>query len=386
MINVKSLQESDSELVSLARRGDREAFGRLVLRYQELARRFALRLVQQEDCAQDLAQEAALQAYLSIGSLQDPTRFKSWLCGIVWNVCRSYIRNQSSVRKSITEAAVENSHRTVSDQHIVERHEEQQIVIEAVDSLAPLYKEVTLLFYFQQLKIPEIAMQLAVSQTAVRVRLNRARQQLKDRLLRQNPEILNERRRRTMIKVIIADIARQERKDDEGRPILLYAVVLKEEKGKRALPIWIGPFEGNAIAMGLGKFPAVRPQTFDFFAALLQSVGVKIEQVQVVALKKDIFYGIVKVSRGEKTVEVDARPSDALALALSTGSPVFVAEEVLAKAGLDVPGQAGEPKVRSGMEDILKDIRKYDWFKRQIPSKEEITKANKKLIASIFNS
>ena len=189
-----------------------------------------------------------------------------------------------------------------------------------------------------------------------------------------------------MIKVTIADIARQEGKDQEGHPVTLYAVVLKEEKGKRALPIWIGPFEGHAIAMGLGKFPAVRPQTFDFFAALLQAVSVKIEQVQVVALKNDIFYGIVKVNCGNKTVEVDARPSDALALALSTGSPVFVAEDVMAKAGMDVSGQAGELKVRSGMEDILKDIRKSYTRLLQMPSREEITRANKKLINSVFNS
>lgn len=84
--------KTDNELVALARKGDKDAFGLLAQRYQVIARRFALRFIRNEDGAQDLAQEAILQAYLSLDNLHDPARFKRWLCGIVLNVCRSHLR------------------------------------------------------------------------------------------------------------------------------------------------------------------------------------------------------------------------------------------------------------------------------------------------------
>lgn len=86
--------KSDSELVALARDDDRDAFGVLARRYQTLARRFAMRLVSRDMLAQDLAQEAVIQTYLSLERLRDPARFKSWLGGIVLNVCRSHIRDR----------------------------------------------------------------------------------------------------------------------------------------------------------------------------------------------------------------------------------------------------------------------------------------------------
>jgi uncharacterized protein len=190
-----------------------------------------------------------------------------------------------------------------------------------------------------------------------------------------------------MINVNIADILKKELPDEAGHPVMHYIIVLKEEKGSRAFPIWIGPAEGGAIAAGLGKFPTKRPLTFDFFAALLQSIGAKIEQVQVVALKGDTFYGTVKIHCGKITTEVDARPSDAIALAVAAGSPIFVAKEVLAKAGVEVPEKAGVLKVRSGLEDILNDVRQSNKNYTQVPRKtrDELRRANKKIIDSVFN-
>jgi RNA polymerase sigma factor (sigma-70 family) len=386
-------EKTDSELVELARNGDKEAFGKLISRYQEVARRFAMRLVQNEDCAQDLAQESAFQAYRSIGNLRDATRFRSWLYGIVWNVCQSYIRDQSAARKAVVEEATENNRVKVPRLAIttddIEKQEEHQTVLEAIDSLSPLYKEIIILFYFQQLKISEIAGQLAITEATVRVRLNRARKQLRTQLLRLNPEILSERGGTKMIKVNIADITRQEMPDEDGYAVMHYILVLKEEKGRRAMLIWIGPTEGSAITMGLGKFAAKRPMTFSFFANLLKSIDANIEQVQVVALKDDTFFGTVKVHCGATTVEVDARPSDAIALAVTTGSPIFVAEEVMDKAGVEVTGPVDELKIRSGMEDILNDVRKSYKHYTKVPfrerSREEIVQISKKIVDSVFN-
>ena len=90
-------EQTDRELVTLARAGDKEAFGELLARYQPMALRIAQGMVRQEEVARELVQEAWLAAYLSLHQLRDEERFKSWLYSIVLNVCRSYVRDQSGI-------------------------------------------------------------------------------------------------------------------------------------------------------------------------------------------------------------------------------------------------------------------------------------------------
>ncbi len=127
-----------------------------------------------------------------------------------------------------------------------------------------------------------------------------------------------------MIEVSIVDIVKK-----DGANI----VFLKEKKGERILPIWVGEFEAAAIATGLRAFPTIRPMTFDFITSLLQAMGGELAEVRVEALKEDIYYGIARLRGSQGDKEIDARPSDILALAARTGSPIFVAEEALDKAG-----------------------------------------------------
>ena len=87
---------TDRELVTLARSGDKRAFGALIDRYQSMVFAIAKKMVANSDSAKDLAQEAFLQAYLSLDRLRDVNRFSSWLYGIVLNVCRSYLRSQKT--------------------------------------------------------------------------------------------------------------------------------------------------------------------------------------------------------------------------------------------------------------------------------------------------
>src|SRR5438445_13635909 len=88
------MEETDSELVALARSGDKEAFGQLIDRHQARAMRVARGTVRNEDAAEELVQEAMLQAYLSLDRLREDVRFASWLHGIVLNVCRHYLRDR----------------------------------------------------------------------------------------------------------------------------------------------------------------------------------------------------------------------------------------------------------------------------------------------------
>ena len=87
-------QKTDAELVYRVRQGDKEAFGQLVERYQQMVRHIAKKMIADVETSHELAQEAILQAYLSLDHLRDASRFKSWLYGITLNICRSYLQDQ----------------------------------------------------------------------------------------------------------------------------------------------------------------------------------------------------------------------------------------------------------------------------------------------------
>jgi bifunctional DNase/RNase/DNA-binding CsgD family transcriptional regulator len=278
----------------------------------------------------------------------------------------------------------------VTPKEIAEERELHQIVLDAVNTLAAKERDATLLFYYDQLSLQEISALLGISVGAVKVRLHRARQRLRAKLLSQYPEIMaSEQRRKIMIKVTIADVVKQERTDEQGHSNALYVILLQDEAGKRALPIWVGPFEGQSIAMGLKEFSTPRPMTFNFFVSLLQAINARVEQVRVEILKGNTFYAVVKICCGKTMSEVDARPSDALALAVLTGSPIFVAEDVLEGAGADIPQAAKASPVRNGVESILREIEEIQRQAQASYSRpftqEELTRAKEELIAAVFS-
>lgn len=183
-------EQSDPELISLARQGDKAAFGRLVLRYQPMAQRIAERMLRNQDLADDLVQDAILQAYLSLEKLHQPERFKSWLYGIVLNICRNELRRRKVIVFSI-EAMLgdlpdtpllidENS---PAPEQVAEQKELRTALLEAIDSLSDNNRQATLLFYDEQLSLQEVAVRLNISVGAVKGRLHKARHQLRQRLL-----------------------------------------------------------------------------------------------------------------------------------------------------------------------------------------------------------
>ena len=275
-----------------------------------------------------------------------------------------------------------------SPEQIAEQHELHDIVMDTINELEPADRKATLLFYYDQMSLQEIGDVLGISAGTVKVRLYRARQRLKASLLSKHPEIISiEKRRKIMVRVIVADVVKNELKNGKDQPFTSYVIILQDEAGQRALPIWVGPFEGQSIAMGLGEYATQRPITFDFFVSLLKAVNSKIEEVRIETLKGDIFYAIVKIRCGKTSAEIDARPSDALALAVRAGSPVFVSEEVLKVAGMAIPQTAKKLPARSGVESILKEIS--DMQQKSQPAsgqREEIMKAREKLMATVFHA
>jgi bifunctional DNase/RNase len=109
-------------------------------------------------------------------------------------------------------------------------------------------------------------------------------------------------------------------------------IVLRDQDGQRLLPIWVGVFEANAIALQIENVQTPRPMTHDLLKNILQDLAAQVERVVVTELKENTFYALIHVKTGGQTITVDARPSDAIALALRTGSPIYVEEAVIQNA------------------------------------------------------
>lgn len=121
-----------------------------------------------------------------------------------------------------------------------------------------------------------------------------------------------------------------------------HVVILKQTDRERYLPIWIGPWEANAIATRLQGVTPERPLTHDLFASALTDLGVVVRRVVVSSLANETYHATLELELGGRTVNVDARPSDSLALAVRLGTPIFVAEEVIDRAGVEPEAQVDE--------------------------------------------
>ncbi len=121
-----------------------------------------------------------------------------------------------------------------------------------------------------------------------------------------------------------------------------HVVILKENGRERYLPIWIGPWEASAIAMRLQGLTPDRPLTHDLFATALEAVDARVARVVISDLADETFHARLFLERAGEIGEVDARPSDALALAVRVGAPIFAAPSVLDQAALGADGALGE--------------------------------------------
>ncbi|MGQ0793190.1 MAG: bifunctional nuclease family protein [Deltaproteobacteria bacterium] len=109
-------------------------------------------------------------------------------------------------------------------------------------------------------------------------------------------------------------------------------IILKDATGEKVLPIWIGFMEASSIAMELEKSPRGRPLTHDLVKNMLESVNFAVTKVEITDLRNDTFYAEIHLKRDGEEYILDSRPSDAIAIALRTGSPIFVNDEVIAKS------------------------------------------------------
>lgn len=138
-------------------------------------------------------------------------------------------------------------------------------------------------------------------------------------------------------------------------------VILKDDNDRHVLPIWVGVFEANAIALRVEDIIPPRPMTHDLLHDVLSTLGAEVRRVVVSDLRDNTYYAIVELQLGKASYSIDARPSDALALALRANAPVFVEESVLklAESGVDEASEA--ERLRKWFEGLDSDsFSKYE--------------------------
>jgi bifunctional DNase/RNase len=145
-------------------------------------------------------------------------------------------------------------------------------------------------------------------------------------------------------------------------PLAQYVITLEEVDGSRLVPIWIGISEGASIAMVLDGEKFKRPLTHDITVNMVKALGSTIDRAVIADLKDNAYYATIVIKQGEKAVDIDSRPSDAIALAVRTGAPIFIEEKVLEICPV-INKPISEEEVKN-FEKEIEGIRPEDFFKK----------------------
>lgn len=336
------LTMDDAELVRLAREGDKEALAALLARHRGMLVALCRRALGDDGLAEDAAQEAALQAMLGLDRLRRPERFGAWLGGIGLNVCRRWQRERA--REGWSLAALTGG-RSVPDGTPAEAAEVADAarrVRRAVGRLPAGQRAAVTLFYLAGLAHREVAAALGIGIGAVKTRLHKGRAALRDELAAWWKEDGMAAGTATgPVAMRVTEVRRQPASGDHPEKT---AILLDEEAGERRLCIWVGEFEATQIAFALEGTELPRPMAYQFMSALLEAAGARLAEARVTRLDDGTFYAVAVVDGPGGRREIDARPSDALNLALLTGSPIQVDPEVLEAVrtdrGAELAGEA----------------------------------------------
>ena len=139
-------------------------------------------------------------------------------------------------------------------------------------------------------------------------------------------------------------------------------VVLKETSGSGVLPIWVGIYEANAIALEIEKVQTPRPMTHDLLCDILGELDVKCTQVAITELRENTFFASITLSAAGRELEIDSRPSDAIALAVRSGAPIFAADEVISESAIEFEHEVEDTEeVVEKFKDFLDQVTPEDF-------------------------
>lgn len=159
-----------------------------------------------------------------------------------------------------------------------------------------------------------------------------------------------------------------------------YALVLGEEKGKRRLPIIIGAFEAQAIAIELENMTPTRPLTHDLFKSLAQSFDIEVEEIIIFNLVEGVFYAKLVCNCGGKKMDIDARTSDAIAIAVRFSCPIYTYEFILSTAGIVMEDNAAIDSIEEHVEKPAASTSKLSESELSTASTDELKELLKRAI------
>ena len=266
----------------------------------------------------------------------DPERFGSWLAGIALNVARMWARRRTAMPLGrLTRCwAARWSDEPISPEPDPAAHAEAvELTLRVRSAVANLprgQRAAVLLFYLAGLSHLEVAEHLGVPVGAVKTRLHKARLHLRRTLDLAEAPVTSD-----LVEMRIYDVVRQPEREDAPLPRIRWLIRLEEVDGERLLDIGIGRFEGESLALALGRVEVLRPLTFAFTASLLRAAGARLTEVRINRLEAKTLYAQAIVETASGTQSIDARPSDALNLAVVQGAPIYVSAEVFVALAQD---------------------------------------------------
>ena len=267
---------------------------------------------------------------LGLDHLRDDARFGPWLLGIGLNVCRGLL---GARRRQVSLEALwyggQSAEPMADHDEPVELIAARELLVRVRAAMAALpagQRKAVALFYIDGLTQAEAARELGTRPGAIKTRLHKARRSLRASLRHTYEEYIDMTEQTPqLVPVRVAEL----RRTPAAESGVEHHIVFLEDEQARRMPIWIGPAEATAMALILERVELPRPGVYQFAASLLAGAGGRLREVRVTELTESIFYAQVILSDDTR---IDARPSDALTLALVAEVPIYVATSVLERA------------------------------------------------------